>query len=158
MKTKLLTIFLLLFTSQVFAEEYSSIKNDEVLKEDTKNIISFSDGKFFTNAGEIPLGCFSELMIELNGDDIVAAVYLNRTVLRGCIDSNKHLLGENENYRLSVEKEQGNNVFWIKICESVDGSMGSTCGKLIIQFVKRQYLTPDGNKEVVSVEKLGKWK
>ena len=119
---------------------------------------TIKSGKFFTDEGEVPLGCFSELMIQLNGDDIVAAVYLDRTVLRGCITSNKHVLDENENYRLSIEKEKENDVFWIRICESNSGSMRQSCDKLIIQFVKRRYLTPKGNKDVVSIEKLGEWK
>lgn len=114
--------------------------------------------KFFTDEGEVPLGCFSELMIQLNGDDIVAAVYLDRTVLRGCITSNKHVLEENNNYRLFIEKEKKNDVFWIRICETNSGSMGQYCDKIIIQFVKRRYLTPKGDKDVISIEKLGEWK
>ena len=54
-------------------------------------------------------------------------------------------------------KEKENDIFWIKICEFIDGSMGQYCDKLIIQFVKRRYLNPEGNKDVVSIEKLGKW-
>ena len=118
---------------------------------------SVKNGNFFTDEGEVPLGCLSELMIELNGDDVVAAVYLNRTTLRGCIDSNRHSVNENKNYSLSIKKVKPNDVFWIRICESVDGSMGQTCDKPIIQFVKRRYLTPGGNKDVVSIEKLGEW-
>ena len=114
--------------------------------------------KFFTDEGEVPLGCFSELMIQLNGDDIVAAVYLDRTVLRGCITSNKHVLEENNNYRFFIEKEKKNDIFWIRICETNSGSMGQYCNKLIIQFVKRRYLTPKGDKDVISIEKLGEWK
>ena len=121
-------------------------------------IYAIKGGKFFTDEGEVPLGCFSELMIQLNGDDIVAAVYLDRTVLRGCITSNKHVLDENKNYRVSIEKEKKNDVFWIRICELNSGSMGQYCDKLIIQFIKRRYLTPKGNKDVVSIEKLGEWK
>ena len=100
-------------------------------------------------------------MTQLNGDDVVAAVYLNRSGIRGCIASNRHSLDDNKNFRLSIEKEKPNDVFWIKICHSVDGSMGSSCNKLIIQFVKRNYLLPRlprGNKDVVSIEKLGEWR
>jgi len=119
---------------------------------------TYKNGKFFTDEGEIPLGCFSELMIELNGDDIVAGVYLNRSGIRGCIRSNKHDVDENKNYRLLINEEKENNIFWITICELVDGSMGQSCDKIIIQFVKRLYLSPAGNKEIVSIEKLGEWK
>ena len=119
---------------------------------------TYKNGKFFTDEGEVPLGCFSELMIQLNGDDIVAAVYLDRTVLRGCITSNKHVLEENNNYRLFIEKEKKNDVFWIRICETNSGSMGQYCDKIIIQFVKRRYLTSKGDKDVISIEKLGEWK
>ena len=115
------------------------------------------NGRFFTDEGEVPLGCFAELMIELNGDDNTAAVYLNKTTYRGCIRSNKHDLSENKNYKLSIEKAKENDIFWIKICELIDGSMRQYCDKLIIQFVKRRYLNPEGNKDVVSIEKLGKW-
>ena len=116
------------------------------------------NGRFFTDEGEVPLGCFSELMTELNGDDNAAAIYLNKTVYRGCIRSNKHDLSENKNYKISIEKEKEHDVFWIRICELVEGSMRQSCDKLIIQFVKRLYLTPEGNKNVVSIEKLGNWK
>ena len=119
---------------------------------------SVKDGKFFFDEGEIPLGCFSELMTQLNGDDVVAAVYLSRTTLRGCIDSNLHSVDENKNYSLSIKKEKPNDVFWIRICESVDGSMGQYCNQLIIQFVKRRYLNSRGSKDVVSLEKLGEWR
>jgi len=115
------------------------------------------NGRFFTDEGEVPLGCFAELMTELNGDDNTAAVYLNRTIYRGCIGSNKHDISENKNYKISIEKERENNIFWIKFCELIDGSMGQYCDKLIIQFVKRRYLNPEGNKDVVSIEKLGNW-
>ncbi len=57
---------------------------------------SISDGKFYTSNGEIPVGCIAQLMTELNGDNSVASVYLNKNTLRGCIDANIPYPGGNE--------------------------------------------------------------
>ena len=46
------------------------------------------EGLFVTSEGQIPPACFGQLMTELNGDDTVAAIFVTRTWLRGCIDAN----------------------------------------------------------------------
>ena len=56
--------------------------------------------QFFTSEEKVPSGCFAQLMTELNGDDIIASVFLSRTGLRGCIDSNIPYSEENTKYEI----------------------------------------------------------
>ena len=144
----ILLVFCIVFQSNVsFAFQSVASKADYWVKNE----------KFYTNEGEVPSGCFSELMINLNGDDLEAAVFLDRTSLRGCINSNRHDLSENEKFRLSVQDESPSGVYKIRICKNVDGSMREYCDNIIIQFVKRRYISPNGDKDVISIEKLGEW-
>ena len=116
------------------------------------------EGKFFTSEGEIPAGCIAQLRTELNGDNSVAAVYLNRTSLRGCIDANSPFPGGNEDeISYEIDGPAGENTYRITVCESVDGSMGRYCDKIIVQFANRSYATPEGRLNVLSLEKLGEW-
>jgi hypothetical protein len=57
--------------------------------------------QFFTAEGKVPPDCFAQLMTELNGDDIIASVFLNRTGLRGYIASNIPYLEQNTKYLVS---------------------------------------------------------
>ena len=116
------------------------------------------NGKFRTSEGIIPDGCFAQLITELNGDNTVAAVFINRTGLRGCIAANIPYPGGDESaVSYEIVKELDDNKFNIKVCESVQGSMGTSCDNITIQFRNRSYKTPENFKTVVSVEKVGEW-
>lgn len=119
---------------------------------------ALKDGKFFTSEGEIPAGCFAQLKSELNGDDSVAAVYLNRTRLRGCIDANYPYPGGNEEeISYQVDGLAGENTYRITVCEIVHGSMGRYCDNILVEFRNRSYFTPEGSLNILSLEKLGEW-
>ena len=81
-------------------DDDSELKNIEVVKDNSRKTQGLNslqplhyttkgdNLQFFTAEGKVPSGCFAQLMTELNGDDIIASVFLSRTGLRGCIDSN----------------------------------------------------------------------
>lgn len=141
-------IFSVLFVAAMIPSTSFADKPDYVLK----------DGKFFTSEGEIPAGCIAQLRTELNGDNSVAAVYLNRTSLRGCIDANYPYPGGNEDgISYHVDGPAGENTYRITMCESVDGSMGRYCDNILLRFANRSYATPEGSLNVLSLEKLGEW-
>ncbi len=115
-------------------------------------------GQFVTSQGVIPAGCFGQLQTDLNGDNSVAAIYINRNTLRGCIDANFPFPGGDEakiSYKIVSEGKP--NQFNLEVCESVDGSLGASCHKIIIEFVNRAYITPSKTLSVLSVEKIGEW-
>jgi predicted NAD/FAD-binding protein len=50
-------------------------------------------------------------------------------------------------------------LYKITVFEAVDGSLGGSADKIIVQFVKRDYLLDDGVKiYVLSLSKIGDWK
>ena len=121
---------------------------------------SISDGKFYTSEGEIPIGCFAQLMGELNGDNSVASIYLNRNSRRGCIIANVPYPGGNEEELMlyTIEENLDNHQYKLKICQLVDGSMGSYCDKIIVQFSNRDYVKAGFDlKNVLVLDKLGEW-
>ena len=106
----------------------------------------------------IPPGCFAQLMTELNGDDSVAAVFLNRTQMRGCIDANyPYPGGDEEKIDYQIVSKMENNTFKLKVCQSVKGSLKEFCGKIIIRFVMREYWNKEETFCVLSIEKLGEF-
>ena len=120
---------------------------------------SISDGKFYTSEGEIPVGCFAQLMAHLNGDNSVASIFLNNNTMRGCIDANIPYPGGNEEeVSYTIEKELDKHQYRLKVCQKVDGSMGGYCDKIILQFSNRDYEKQGFNiKNVLVLDKLGEW-
>ena len=119
---------------------------------------SVSDGKFFTSENEVPVGCIAQLMTELNGDNSVASVYLNRNSMRGCIDSNFPFPGGNEeDVHYWIEEAIDNHQYKLNVCQRVEGSMGSFCDKIIVQFTYRDYIDLGKTSKVLSLEKIGNW-
>jgi len=75
------------------------------------------DGVFNFSQGQITNGCFGQLMIEINGDNSVAAIYIKRNSLRGCISANYSYPGGLEgDITYSVNEEFADNVFRIIVC------------------------------------------
>ena len=143
-----IAILILFVTTLVIPSISFAEKLDYVMKE----------GKFFTSEGEIPAGCIAQLRTELNGDNSVAAVYLNRASLRGCIDANSPYPGGNEDeISYQIDGQAGENAYRITVCEIVHGSMGRYCDNILVQFSNRSYATKEGDLNVLSLEKLGEW-
>jgi hypothetical protein len=119
---------------------------------------SISDGKFYTSENEVPVGCIAQLMTELNGDNSVASIYLNRNSMRGCIDANIPFPGGNEeDAHYWIEEVLDNHQYKLNVCQRVEGSMGSFCDKIIVQFANRNYISSGKNSKVLSLEKIGNW-
>lgn len=120
--------------------------------------ITVSGTRFFLGGNEIPVGCFAQLKTELNGDNSVASVYISRPTLRGCMDANYPYPGGDES-RASIRtvSQLGSNLYGIKICERVDGSMGSYCDQILIRFSEREYRVGVKSVKVLTLDKLGDW-
>jgi hypothetical protein len=114
--------------------------------------------KFVTSEGDIPDGCFGQLMTELNGDDTVAAIFLNRTLLRGCIDANDTFPGGVEDdVTYEIVEDLGGDIWNLRICHVVDGSIRQTCSMVTVKFTNRIYTYKSKELNVLSLEKLGEW-
>lgn len=120
---------------------------------------SIKTGTFFTPIGAIPPSCFAQLMTELNGDNHIAAVYLTRNTLRGCIDANyPHPSIKERRFNYDIVKRLNEHIYQLKICQQWnEGSLRSSCDNVIIQFANRRYTTPTETLEVLSIEKVGEW-
>ena len=108
-------------------------------------------GLFFVGKKPIPPNCFQRLMTELNGDDVTRSIYLTRSSVRGCINSNEP--GRDAEYIILADK--GDGVFEVRVCERVDGPMGADCATLIVRFTVYPYILGDEVKKVLSLDKLG---
>jgi hypothetical protein len=109
------------------------------------------EGLFFIGKKPIPANCFQRLMTELNGDDVTRSIYLTRSSVRGCINSNEP--GRDVEYKILADK--GDDIFEVRVCERVDGSMGADCSTLIVRFTVYPYILGDKVKNVLSLDKLG---
>jgi hypothetical protein len=115
---------------------------------------SISNGKFYTSYGEVPAECIANLMTELNGDNNVASIYLNR-----CINSNipylYHEVNEGD-IRYTIEKELKNHQYRLKVCQKVYASLGGFCDEIIVQFSNRDYEKFGfDNKNILVLDKIG---
>ena len=122
------------------------------------NDITLLNNQFSIEEQSVPNGCFAQLMTQLNGDNIVRSIFLTSPSLRGCIDANDPYPSGDES-KVSVEvTEKDDSIYYVKVCERLDGSLGKTCDQIIIQFETSKYLTSDKANHVLSVTKLGEWK
>lgn len=119
--------------------------------------VSLNGNRFSISGQLIPSGCFAQLMTQLNGDNIIASIFLTRPSLRGCVDANDPYPSGNED-RVSIEaRELDKNLFGVKVCESVDGSLGASCDSILIKFENRDYFVGEKSKPVWVVTKTGDW-
>ncbi|MDA7749463.1 hypothetical protein N8913_04075 [Litoricola sp.] len=120
--------------------------------------VSVSDGKFFVNEAEIPSGCFARMMTQLNGDNVVASIFLTRPTLRGCLDANDtYPAGDEEKTEIVGIRQFKDNIYGVTVCEQIDGSMGRHCDSIFVRFVYQNYQTTDGSTNVLVLQKLGEW-
>lgn len=143
MIVRVAAIFLLLWIGPVFAHELD---------------YRIENGRFVTSEGDIPKGCFGQLMTELNGDNSIAAIFIHRASLRGCADANYPYPGGNEErVSYTIEKHLGDHEYRVRVCQTVEGSMGSTCDNILVKFSNRNYVSKSGVGKVLSLEKIGEW-
>jgi hypothetical protein len=117
-----------------------------------------TDMKFFTSEGEIPNGCFGQLMTELNGDNSVAAIFINRASLRGCSGANRpYPGGEEDDISYEINQALDDHVYRLTVCEVVHGSIGASCDRILVKFVNRDYVLGKDIKQVLALEKVGEW-
>jgi len=106
--------------------------------------IKLVDNKFHTSEDKIPAGCFYNLAVELNGDDLVRSIYLNRGYLRGCINAIDY----------SVIKKTGKYEYDINACRTHEWPY-KNCNKFSIRFKNFDYRIDGVVKQVLGVEKIG---
>ena len=99
------------------------------------------------------------MITELNGDNTVAAIFINRASLRGCIDSNNPYPGGNPNeISYSIKEVLKNHTFKITVTQIVHGSMRHHDSNIIVKFVNREYILKDKTvKKALVLEKIGEW-
>ena len=119
--------------------------------------IKLIDNKFHTSEGEVPAGCFFNLAVEDNGDDLVRSVYLNRGYLRGCIAANITYPGEKDGYTFDYKiiKNTALYEYDIQACLRYDARY-SDCDKFSIRFKNFDYRIDGVVKQVLGVKKIGK--
>ena len=118
--------------------------------------IKLIDNQFHTSEGKVPAGCFYNLAVEDNGDDLVRSVYLNRGYLRGCIAANITYPGERDGYTFDYKiiKNTAMYEYDIQACFRYDARY-SDCDKFSIRFKNFDYRVDGVVKQVLGVEKIG---
>jgi hypothetical protein len=112
--------------------------------------------KFHTSEGKVPAGCFFNLAVKDNGDDLVRSVYLNKGYLRGCIDANRVYPGKKDGYTFDYKiiKNTAIHEYDIQACMNYDDKY-SDCDKFSIRFKNFDYRIDGVVKQVLGVEKIG---
>ena len=106
--------------------------------------VTVVEGQFHTPSGVIPAGCLVQMKPQLNGDELIASVILEVDGKKGCMNA-RHPYPEPLQDpeagppTYSIEKSLGNDVYRIKACEGVSGSMGRSCSTLLVQFSERDF-------------------
>lgn len=142
------------FSQEAMVELY---KNEHFYK--YKLNYTILDGQFFVNKERIPPGCIAQLKTDLNGDNSQASIYLERNSLRGCMDANIAFPGGNEEkVSYTIDDHLVEDSYLLTVTELLDGSMGSSQSRIIVQFVNKSYTLKDGSKiNVLSLDKIGEW-
>ena len=116
------------------------------------------NGQFKTSLGVIPAGCIGQLQTQLNGDNIVAAIFVNDADLLGCINANDpYPVGDAAQISYEILKNMDQNRYLLRVCEAVEGSLGASCARILVGFMLRPYITSSGRRDVLALEKLGEF-
>lgn len=114
------------------------------------------EGKFVTSMGTIPAGCIAQLKTDLNGDNTVAAVFLESASFRGCLRANfPYPGGDPSAVGYTVGEWLAHQTYSVEVCEATGGSMGKYCDSIVVRFSQRPYQIGVHAKTVLSMEKLG---
>lgn len=115
-------------------------------------------GQFATSEGIIPPSCIGRMMTELNGDNFIAAIYLNRNSMRGCISSN-YAGNSNHNaaYTYKIHSEVAPHTYNLVVCEKIEGSVGKSCDQITVEFISIPYTVNTQKQMTTGLLKLGEW-
>ena len=96
-------------------------------------------------------------MTRLNGDNVVASIYLGRNSLRGCFDANVTFPQQKESeISYQIINQPSANHYAVNVCTSVDGTLRQSCDKILIKVVNKNYQLREGQViPVLSLEKIG---
>jgi len=121
-------------------------------------IISIDQHQLIVNGHSIPSECLAQLQTRLNGDNTIAALYLIHPEYRGCSNANIPYPEGNAD-KISTELRRGKspNVFLVKVCSVIDGSMGSYCDYPVIEIRSESYKSLSIHALAVIAIKLGEW-
>ena len=115
-------------------------------------------GQFATSEDLVPAACIGKMMTRLNGDNFIAAIYLNRNSMRGCIDSNYAADSSlKERYTYKIQSETAPHTYNLVVCEKVEGSLGKSCEKMTVRFTSIPYISNKQTRIITALEKLGEW-
>ena len=135
----------IVFTSIAFMDAFGGSK------------LELIENKFFVGGQIVPAGCFAQLMTQLNGDNIIASIFLTQPSLRGCMNANDPYPSGDED-KITVDIQQlEENLYGINVCEQVGGSLGSSCDRILIKFENQEYRIDGSKKTVLSIVKVGDW-
>lgn len=130
------------------------------IRSNVKHTLNYkiNNNQFYFNNQLIPVGCFAQLMTELNGDNVQAAIYLDRNSYRGCLTANITDSSNRKNINYIINEHLEEDTYKITIAEKVEGSLTKSIDKIIVQFVEKEYILANGNvKKVLSIDKKGDW-
>lgn len=117
------------------------------------------NGVVFVHQEAVSAACLAQLMTELNGDNIISGVFLDRNSLRGCMASNiPHPHMDSSRFSYTLNRELESDVYEMTVCQHFsEGTLGRSCDQIIVEFVSRVYVMPEKDLAVVEVRKLGEW-
>ena len=119
------------------------------------------DKQFLLGERPIPPGCIVMLNPELNGDQVIASVFIDRPAYRGCLDANITFPQQDPGARpptYEVVHSAGDQVYWVKSCAYLaQGSLGKSCSRMTIRFEHRDYDSKQGAKKLLAVSAIGEW-
>jgi hypothetical protein len=124
-------------------------------------VYTIRNNQFVTNEGTIPAGCFGPLMTEQNGDNSVAAIFLNSLGHNGCIRSAIKYPGGNANeISYEIKDAYPNDNYHVKVCKHVrcpTCKLPPHCNSIQVRFVNRPYHKKGISSSVLALEKVGEW-
>ena len=66
--------------------------------------------------------------------------------------------GQEDKVSYTIDKQTANDTYFLSVTESVDGSMGASRNRIIVQFINKGYQLKTGEKiTVLSLDKIGEW-
>ena len=123
--------------------------------------LTVENDQFVYDGQLIPAGCIVQLSPQLNGDQLIASVFLQRPSYRGCMAANFPYPQQEAGAKpptYEIVHKLTDSVYWINACAySAEGTHRKSCSKLQITFEHRDYHSKKGPKRVLSVSATGEW-
>ena len=105
------------------------------------------DGQFHTASGPIPPACLVQLAAPLDGDELMAAVFVSGHAGRGCMQAKvpaPQLEGLVRPPTYTIETDAGDDTWVIRACVPVANGMATSCSQVLVHFETRPYTNKDG--------------